>query len=136
MEAPAWTPVDRLAADSLVPADSVPAVAPTAGVARVVPDDARDGRVLQGTAIDAAIIGTLTAVALWIVGLDVGVPLALLAAAGEFVPYIGVGTDRIIAMAFVGFFLSRYLAAYQYTRLDSRQAENALLSTMAFGGDE
>jgi hypothetical protein len=24
----------------------------------------------------------------------------------------------------------------QYTRLDSRQAENALLSTMAFAGDE
>jgi predicted PurR-regulated permease PerM len=57
------------------------------------------GGYFRGTAIAAAIIGTLTGVALWIVGLDVVIPLALLAAAGEFVPYIGPIVAAIPAIA-------------------------------------
>jgi predicted PurR-regulated permease PerM len=57
------------------------------------------GGYFRGTAIDAAIIGALSAAALWIIGVEFTIPLALLAAAGEFVPYIGPVIAAVPAIA-------------------------------------
>jgi predicted PurR-regulated permease PerM len=57
------------------------------------------GGYFRGVAIDAAIIGMLTWTLLSVIGLPFALPLAVLAATGEFVPYIGPVVAAVPAVA-------------------------------------
>ena len=88
------------------------------------------GGYFRGVAINAAIIGGITFVALEFIGLDYALPLATLAAFGEFVPYLGPIVAAVPAIAVALLQSTREALIVIVTYIVIQQAEGHILTPL------